>query len=565
MAVGGKDKIKSRPEGSDKLLASLDLDNSPDEIISAPIIIANPFRRKDYWPLLILLVQIAFILFQLSQSWLVKTTFSQTETYPKATVLGTDFGGLDSEQLNIELAKLKTGFEAQKFTFENGNDKWDFDFGKLGVSIDTQATSQAIWQLNSLSLTEKYRLLTGGISSIVEPKVIVAESDCTESLSTISIPPTEPKNAVYFYDEGLKITPDESGTNYSAILTCHELASQLAADKIVASVSSDITLAGLIKADLESKQSEVLAKISEQLLLESGAYKLTLTPSQLLDLLEISKIESGVQVNWSTAKLDELVNNISAEVNTYNASPALGACQQVTSTGGNWLDKDATKKIFTDLGPGSARSYTLKFAYYAPVVKSITPINSGTSGTIYLTYDDGLTYGDRIMNYASCYGIKVTFFELGVRVATDATALKRAIAEGHAVQSHGYEHKATDYGTGHSYEWQYNDMSASISAIMSVTGVRPTYFRPPGGNRSPNGDTNRAASDNGLTLIMWGDASRDSAPSGVTSALTCSNVLAGAYPGASVLMHSTKLSTAEAMPCIVEGLAARGYSMQALR
>ena len=173
-----------------------------------------------------------------------------------------------------------------------------------------------------------------------------------------------------------------------------------------------------------------------------------------------------------------------------------------------------------------------------------------------------MTYANQIMNYASCFGIKVTFFEIGGRVGTDAAALQRAIAEGHAVQSHGFEHAMYDYGS-RSYDWQFNDMQQSISAITSVTGVRPTYFRPPGGNRSDN--TYKAAAASGLNLILWGDASRDATVGGLSSATTCANVLAGAYPGASVLMHSTHQSTADALPCVAQGLAARGYNMQALR
>jgi len=119
-----------------------------------------------------------------------------------------------------------------------------------------------------------------------------------------------------------------------------------------------------------------------------------------------------------------------------------------------------------------------------------------------------------------------------------------------------------DYGQ-RSYDWQYNDINQSISAITGVTGVRPTYFRPPGGNRSAS--TYAAASANGVNLILWGDASADATVGGLSSSTTCANVLAGAYPGASVLMHSTKSSTAEALPCIAEGLAAKGYNMQALR
>jgi len=288
--------------------------------------------------------------------------------------------------------------------------------------------------------------------------------------------------------------------------------------------------------------------------------KKTMTSKQLFDLLEISKKDSGVQVSWSSTKLDELVNNIATEVNTYDSSPALGACQTLVSNGGHWLDKEAVKKMFTSLGADSARSYTLPIAYSAPVIHTISPVSSGNSGTIYLTFDDGLTYGNQIMNYAACYGVKVTFFELGVLANRDATALHRAIAEGHAVQSHGYEHALYDYGQ-RSYDWEYNDIKQSVDTITNITGVRPTYFRPPGGNRSAT--TYDAASANGINLILWGVSSGDGANIGTSA--TCSNVLARAFSGATVLLHSSKGDSAAAVPCIIEGLAAQGYSMQALR
>jgi peptidoglycan/xylan/chitin deacetylase (PgdA/CDA1 family) len=187
-------------------------------------------------------------------------------------------------------------------------------------------------------------------------------------------------------------------------------------------------------------------------------------------------------------------------------------------------------------------------------------VAAGSSGTIYLTFDDGLAYGNQVMNYAACYGVKVTFFEIGELANRDATALRRAIAEGHAVQSHGHFHALYDYGD-RSYDWEYNDIAQSIIDIQSITGVRPTYFRPPGGNRSAT--TYAAAAANGVKLILWADSSGDGANIGTSA--TCANALAGAFSGATILLHSSKSDTAAAVPCIIEGLAARGYNMQALR
>jgi peptidoglycan/xylan/chitin deacetylase (PgdA/CDA1 family) len=305
---------------------------------------------------------------------------------------------------------------------------------------------------------------------------------------------------------------------------------------------------------------KIEAIVTKSLYLHSSNYHLTLTSKQLFALLEINKKKTSVQVEWSSTKLDELISNIAARVDTYNNSPILGSCQFLVSTGGYWLDRVATKNFLQSIVANSSRSYSLPITYHAAIVGKRTQLAVGSNGTIFLTFDDGLSYGNQIMDYASCYGVKVTFFELGSRVGIDSATLRRAVAEGHAIQSHGYLHAAYDYGS-RSYDWQFNDIKQSINAIASVTGIVPTYFRPPGGNRSA--ETYKAASANGLTLILWGASSSDTA--GISSDAICANVLASVHPGASVLMHSTKPTTAEAVPCIMEGMAAKGYNMQALR
>ncbi|MEI7539270.1 MAG: polysaccharide deacetylase family protein [Candidatus Saccharibacteria bacterium] len=519
-------------------------------------------RRKKYWLLSILIIPIAGLVWCLSQTWVVKTSFSQAITYPKVSVLGKNLGGLDVNKLNNQLTQIKSDFEARKVTLVNGKSKWVFDTNKLGVTFDIKSTSQAVLHLNKLNPVDKYRLLTGSISPVIAPTIKFNNDTCIKALSIIPTVQVNPTDALVYFDTVAKIKPDQAGSKFNAISTCKELPNRLANNSFVASVSLDIIPANLTKSDLESKIPQIQSMVGEALILKSSNYQQTLTPQQLFALLDIAKVSSSVGVNWSSDRLDNVVNDIATKVNTYNSTPALGACQYISSSGGYWLDKAATKKIFTDLVAGKPRSYDLPIAFHALSIGNRTPVAPGGRGTIYLTFDDGMTYADRIMNYAACYGVKVTFFEIGERVGTDAVALRRAITEGHAVQSHGHYHAIYDYGS-RSYDWQNNDMNQSIIDIMSVTGVRPTYFRPPGGNRSNL--TYQAVAANSLKLILWDDASADATVGGISSATTCANVLAGAYPGASVLMHSTKYSTAEAVPCIIEGLAARGYNMQALR
>lgn len=519
------------------------------------------FNYGKYWFVAILVVLVICLIWFLSRSWLVQSSFSQKITYPKVSVMGINVGNIDDSQLSSQLAKLKAEFEDRKITLINAKGKWVFDAKKIGVTFDIKTTDQTIWRFNKLTLVDKYRLLTGVISPVVMPTISIDNNVCVKSLSVIPVIQVAPQDAVLYFDQGLKIKPDQAGSEFSAASTCQELSKHLLANSFVFNVSLKTISASLTKSNIESKITQIQDIIGKTLSLKSGTYQLTQTPEQLFALLDISSSGSDLQFSWSS-RLDELVDNIATKVNTYDSSPALGSCQRLVSAGGHWLDKAATKKIFTDLGAASLRDYNLPIVYHAPVISGRTPITTGSRGTVYLTFDDGMTYANQIMNDASCYGVKVTFFEIGERVGTDAAALRRAIAEGHAVQSHSHYHAIYDYGQ-RSYDWQYNDINQSIADIESITGVRPTYFRPPGGNRSAN--TYAAASANGLKLILWGVSSADATVGGISSSQTCANVLAGVFPGASVLMHSTHSSTANAFPCIVEGLAARGYSIQALR
>ncbi len=517
-------------------------------------------KRNKISVTIVFMIVVASLLGWLSQTWLVKSSFSRTSTYPNVTVLGYNLGNMDVDQLDDNLRGLETEFETKKINLVNGESKWLYDSKKLGVKLDPKATAELIWSLNKLSIADKYELLIGKISSNVEPVILVDQDLCVESMSAISIPEILSADASFYYDNGLKIKSDQTGTTFNPVSTCKELAEQLAKNMFDVQVSFDSKPAGVTKADLDSVQARLNSQVGSFLTLKSGNYQLVLSPEQLLGMIEIVKTDSAVSFNWSSDKLDSVVNDIAENVDTYNGSPSLGSCQYVISNGGNWLDKAATKNIFKDLNESSPRSYNLSVVYHKPQIGTINPVAHGNSGTIYLTFDDGMTYGDQIMNYAACYGVKVTFFEIGERVAGDAAGLRRAIAEGHTVQSHGHNHALYDYGR-RSYDWQYNDMRQSIIDIQSVTGVRPTYFRPPGGNRSSS--TYDAASANGLNLVLWGVSSGDGA--NISTSLTCSNVLSRAFDGATVLLHSTHQSTASAVPCIIEGLAARGYNMQALR
>lgn len=517
-------------------------------------------RRYKYYFIVGGVLLLGAFMFWLSTTWLVKSSLSSTQTFPKTSVFDVKLGNLSDADLNKQLLALKKNFETKQVTLTFNSSKWTYKLGDLGVNFDADKTAQSIKKLNTLSFLGKLKLSVGLTSSAIEPTITSDYEKCLSATANIPKVQVEVKDAYVYYEGSIKIAVEQTGAEFDAKATCKSLTSHLASNQLSYNISVNNVSAALSKTELETKLPLIETMAGNTLTLKSGSYNKELSTEQLLSMLSITKSGSDVKVEWSS-KVDELIDSIASSVNTYNATPSLGACQYVISNGGNRLDSAATKNIFNGLATNTNRVYNLSVGYRDTAIGTRSTLPQGGSGTIYLTYDDGMTYANNIMNYAACYGIKVTFFEIGERVGTDAAQLVRAINEGHAVQSHGYYHAMYDYGA-RSYEWQYNDMAQSINVLTAVTGKRPTYFRPPGGNRSA--DTYTAAAANGLNLILWGVSSQDATPGGLSSSQICSNVVSRAFNGASVLMHSTKYSTAEALPCIAEGLSRRGFNMYAL-
>ncbi len=494
-------------------------------------------------------------------SWSIRSNFREAKTYPFTSIFDNKVGNLSQKQLNSKLLEINKSFYKRQITFRNNKDTWSYSMEQLGAEFDIDKTQQKAWDLNKLGLVGKLKLFHAK-QNVIRPIISVSTEKCNKTLSMIPITEQPATDAIVYYDNGLKIRESKQGLRYNSAATCAKLADNLADNKTIIDLSIDKIQPKISEQDIKSVWTKVLNKVNAPIDIQAGGYKTTLNTQQLVDLLQISKTGNKIELSWSSTKIDVLIDGIAQKVDTNADDPSgLGSCQYVINAGGDWLDKDTSKEILIDSNE-EIRSFTLPIAHHEPQIGTRSPVGQGSNGTVYLTFDDGLTYADQIMNYASCYGVKVTFFELGSMVWTDATAIKRAISEGHSVQAHGFEHAATNYGTGHDYTWQYNDIASSISSITSVSGVRPTYFRPPGGNKTAA--TYDAASANGVSLILWNVSSADTVAEFGPQAI-CSNVVNGAFSGASILMHSTKQKTANAVPCIIEGLAARGFDMQALR
>lgn len=180
---------------------------------------------------------------------------------------------------------------------------------------------------------------------------------------------------------------------------------------------------------------------------------------------------------------------------------------------------------------------------------------------VYLTFDDGpWEKTDAFLDVLNQYGVKATFFINYHEGFEDE--LIRMREEGHTIAMHSYSHV---------YEHVYGDISEFESEIVklqdyifSVTGVKSTIFRFPGG--SSNSKTNKIhtyidyLNDNGIVYYDWNVASADATPGGLPASKICNNVINGVKGKdvSVVLMHDAydKDTTLEALPMIIEKLQA---------
>jgi peptidoglycan/xylan/chitin deacetylase (PgdA/CDA1 family) len=176
---------------------------------------------------------------------------------------------------------------------------------------------------------------------------------------------------------------------------------------------------------------------------------------------------------------------------------------------------------------------------------------------IALTVDDGPwpKTTEQMLDIFQQNDVKATFFWMGKSLANSPEIARRVVAAGHAIGNHTWHH------------W-YDTMDAATAAdeidrtaklIYETTGVKTTFFRPPGGFL--NNGLAKYAKDQNYSVVMWSVTSADTDPHAQPSAFV-NNVLKGAKPGAIVLMHDgggDRYRTVKALPEIIAGLKKQGY------
>ena len=200
-----------------------------------------------------------------------------------------------------------------------------------------------------------------------------------------------------------------------------------------------------------------------------------------------------------------------------------------------------------------------------------SPVPNDGSKICYLTFDDGPSTNTlKILDTLNRYNAKATFF---VTKNANIAYVKKAYSAGHTVGLHTASHVYSQiYKSTDAY---YSDLSAISAAVEQQIGIKSNIIRFPGGSSNAISkqyckgimtSLTKSVVDKGYFYFDWNVDSGDAGSAKGNSAAIATNVINSAKNKKliCVLMHDTSAATAKALPAIIEGLSAQGYSFKAL-
>lgn len=191
---------------------------------------------------------------------------------------------------------------------------------------------------------------------------------------------------------------------------------------------------------------------------------------------------------------------------------------------------------------------------YTPAVTS-----GGTKGDeLALTFDDGPgPYTVQLVETLNALHVQATFFAIGEEERYFSAGTLAEIRAGDVIGDHTETHPMMAQLSAHE---QHEELFEQILRIQLLGGPTPRLFRPPYG--SFDAATFKQLRALHLLMVLWSDDTSDYTKPGVATIVQ--RALAGAHPGAIILMHDAggdRSETIAALPAIVRGLRRKGLHL----
>jgi peptidoglycan-N-acetylglucosamine deacetylase len=205
----------------------------------------------------------------------------------------------------------------------------------------------------------------------------------------------------------------------------------------------------------------------------------------------------------------------------------------------------------------SARQRAAEAAAIDRVLSYTPAITEGgpTGHELALTFDDGPgPYTLQLVHVLDALHVHATFFAIGEEERWFSAGTLAELRSGDMVGDHTETHPMMALLSPHA---QHEEIFEQILRIQLLGGPIPRLFRPPYG--SFDATTFKELRAFHMLMVLWSDDTSDYTLPGTAAIVR--RALAGAHPGAIILMHDAggnRSETIAALPAIVRGLRRRG-------
>jgi len=253
----------------------------------------------------------------------------------------------------------------------------------------------------------------------------------------------------------------------------------------------------------------------------------------------------GLPLHWNAIEKKAYIGNRGIEGELFAGTFYVPVVELAIAINGdlNW---------FPERGAGFLRYQNLSIDLQLP-----RPPEKENPPLVHLTFDDGPNEGTPyILDVLDAYNIKGTFFLVGENILKNPGVAKRIVAQGHQVGNHSFTHSLMPNLSSRAMR---HELELTQNAFRVIMGVDPVLFRPPYGGWSP--ELRDIYHEMGLQLAWWTIDTQDFNKPGAR--VMVDQILREIEPGAVILFHC-KLSTANALPDIINAVWEKGYDFRIL-
>ncbi|MFI0805854.1 polysaccharide deacetylase family protein [Streptomyces echinatus] len=195
----------------------------------------------------------------------------------------------------------------------------------------------------------------------------------------------------------------------------------------------------------------------------------------------------------------------------------------------------------------------------APVSETIAHASAAGAHAVNITIDDGPdpVWTPQVLQVLRDNGVKATFCMVGTQAEAHPDLVKQVVAAGHRLCDHTVSHDTTMDKKSQVYQSQ-QIVDAERQITKASGGVRPMYYRAPGGAFTPY--SRKLAASHGMRPLGWNVDSKDfERPGSAAIVATVEREVAG---GPTILFHDAggdRSQTVEALRTVLPWLKQQGY------